>query len=106
MSKRTRSAKKLEEEAKKQKIEGEKDDKFAYLREKQEPMPEVYTKKPPQPREKKIGQLTAEQVDQFFDKVFSNLILFVTKPVDQQKIVTGLCFGEKLFRASSLGCGA
>lgn len=43
-------------------------DKYAYLKEKQDPRPDVYNQKPPQPKEKKPGQLTPEQVDAFFEK--------------------------------------
>nr|CAB3264842.1 phytanoyl-CoA dioxygenase-like [Phallusia mammillata] len=69
MAKRKRQANKTSEKSKKQKVPT-KNEEYAYLKEKQDPMPEVYTKKPPQPTEKKIGQLTESQVNQFFDKGF------------------------------------
>ncbi|XP_078491713.1 uncharacterized protein LOC144742356 [Ciona intestinalis] len=46
------------------------EDPFAYLHEEQKPMPAVYTEKPVQPKEKKIGQLTQKQVDQYFENGF------------------------------------
>ncbi|XP_078484500.1 uncharacterized protein LOC144744222 [Ciona intestinalis] len=46
------------------------EDQFAYLRQEVDPQPEVYTTKPVQPTEKKFGQLTNEQVDEYFDKGF------------------------------------
>lgn len=45
------------------------EDKYAYLKLPQDPRPDVYTQKPSQPKEKKPGQLTPEQLDHFFDKV-------------------------------------
>ena len=35
----------------------------------QKPLPDIYTKPPQQPTEKKVGQLTEEQLKQFFEKV-------------------------------------
>nr|XP_039257236.1 uncharacterized protein LOC120333906 [Styela clava] len=43
-------------------------DKYAYLKENLDPQPEVYTKMPPQPKKKKSGQLSKEQIKHFFDK--------------------------------------
>jgi len=45
---------------------------FSYLRIEQEPQPDVYTKRPVQPKESKPGQLTTAQLDHYFDKVGSN----------------------------------
>lgn len=45
------------------------EDKYAYLRIKQDPQPKVYTEIPKQPTEKKPGQLNKEQLKEFFDKV-------------------------------------
>ena len=39
------------------------------LWESQKPMPEIYTVPPVQPKEKKLSQLTDEQLKQFFEKV-------------------------------------
>ena len=41
--------------------------------------PEVYTKPPPQPREKKPGQLSTKQVNQYFDDGFVLIPSFFTK---------------------------
>ena len=41
--------------------------------------PEVYTVIPPQPSEKKPGQLEQWQLEQFFDKGFVNVPKFFTK---------------------------
>ena len=44
-----------------------------------EAAPEVYTKPPPQPREKKPGQLSTKQVNQYFDDGFVLVPSFFTK---------------------------
>ena len=53
----------------------------------QDPAPEVYTVIPPQPKEKKAGQLERWQVEQYFDKGFLVVPDFFTddemKPVIQ-----------------------
>jgi len=46
---------------------------FSYLRIKHKPQPDVYTKRPVQPKESKPGQLTKTQLDHYFDKVGSNV---------------------------------
>ena len=43
----------------------------------QKPMPEIYTVPPKQPQEKKVGQLTSEQLKQFFEKVSARQSLIV-----------------------------
>ena len=45
----------------------------------QHPAPEVYTKPPPQPKEKKPGQLDPKQLEQYFDKGFLIVPSFFTK---------------------------
>lgn len=47
----------------------EQDDRYEYLRIQQDPQPLVYTKMPPQPKEKKEGQLNKQQLEEFFEKV-------------------------------------
>ena len=53
----------------------------------QDPAPEVYTVIPPQPKEKKAGQLERWQVEQYFEKGFLVVPNFFTddelKPVIQ-----------------------
>ena len=44
----------------------------------QEPVPEVYTAIPPQPKEKKPGQLERWQVEQYFDQGFLIVPSFFT----------------------------
>uniref|UniRef100_H2XN36 Uncharacterized protein n=1 Tax=Ciona intestinalis TaxID=7719 RepID=H2XN36_CIOIN len=46
------------------------EDPFAYLHAEQKPMPAVYTEKPVQPKEKKIGQLTQKLVDKLAKKLY------------------------------------
>uniref|UniRef100_H2XTA6 Phytanoyl-CoA dioxygenase n=1 Tax=Ciona intestinalis TaxID=7719 RepID=H2XTA6_CIOIN len=70
MSKR-KTISKSDQKVKKSKNEDQiSEDQFAYLRREIDPQPEVYTTKPVQPTEKKFGQLTTEQVDEYFDKGF------------------------------------
>lgn len=61
-SKRTKKGR-VEEEANTEDV-----DPHAHLKENVPPRPEVYTVKPPQPKEKKPGQLTEEQLNHFFEK--------------------------------------
>ncbi|XP_077969132.1 phytanoyl-CoA dioxygenase domain-containing protein 1 homolog isoform X1 [Styela clava] len=52
------------------KVEDEAKDRYAYLKIKQDPRPDVYTKIPPQPKEKKPGQLNEGELEQYFERGF------------------------------------
>lgn len=64
-----KSQKKADIAAKRQKMSKSDEKDFSYLKVEHGSFPEVYVCKPPQPSEKKIGQLTEHQLDQFFNKV-------------------------------------
>ena len=55
------------------------------------PAPEVYTVMPPQPKEKKPGQLEKWQLEQFFDKGFVVVPKFFTKDELQSAIQVSHC---------------
>ena len=57
------------------------EEKFVDLKElsaRQNAFPEIYTIPPQQPSSKKVGQLTEQQLNHFFEKVVSSSYLFKT----------------------------
>jgi hypothetical protein len=59
----------------------------------QTPAPGVYTVPPPQPKDRKPGQLKQQQVDEYFDKGFVLIPKFFTddeiQPVIEVKLYNG-----------------